>query len=312
MELEAPLRAFAAVARRRSFSAAAEELSISQPAVSRHVALLERRLGVKLVERAPRRQLLTPAGEFLSGHVLRAEALLAQASVGLAAYADPGSGLVVLAASGVPGTYLLPPVLAGFYSDHPGVQVQVLLSTSAGAVELVRTHKAELAIVGGFVAALELEAEHLCEDDIVLVGPGSLSDARLSRNELNSSVWVLREEGSATRATVESAWKNLGITPAKVVELPSWEAVKLTVASGGGLAPCSGFAIEREVRSGDLCVLDAPNWKVRRSISMVYSRDAALTPPARLLADSVRERWGRQPTGDERHAESGDAGKAAG
>ena len=79
MELEARLRAFAAFARRRSFSAAARELRISQPAVSKHIADVEREAGVKLVERRPRGGELTPAGEFLANHVLRAQALLAQA-----------------------------------------------------------------------------------------------------------------------------------------------------------------------------------------------------------------------------------------
>ena len=79
MELEARLRAFAAFARRRSFSAAARELRISQPAVSKHIADVEREAGVKLVVRRPRGGQLTPAGEFLANHVLRAHALLVQA-----------------------------------------------------------------------------------------------------------------------------------------------------------------------------------------------------------------------------------------
>jgi DNA-binding transcriptional LysR family regulator len=82
MQLEARLRAFAALARRGSFSAAGEELVISQPAVSKHVAELEAELGTQLVIRGPRRIRLTPAGEFVADHVERAEALVAQAARG--------------------------------------------------------------------------------------------------------------------------------------------------------------------------------------------------------------------------------------
>jgi len=82
MDLEARLRAFAAFARRRSFSAAAKELRISQPAVSKHIAEVERETGVKLVVRRPRGGELTPAGEFLANHVLRAHALLLHARWG--------------------------------------------------------------------------------------------------------------------------------------------------------------------------------------------------------------------------------------
>ena len=75
MELEARLRAFAALARRRSFSGAARELRISQPAVSKHVADMERETGVQLVERRPKGAELTVAGQFLANHVLRSSAL---------------------------------------------------------------------------------------------------------------------------------------------------------------------------------------------------------------------------------------------
>src|SRR6185503_16631452 len=101
MELAARLRAFAGFVRRGSFSGAADELRISQPAVSKHIADVERQLGVKLIERQSRS--LTAAGDFLATHVLRAEALLAQAAYGIAAFRDAGKGLLTIRASGTPG-----------------------------------------------------------------------------------------------------------------------------------------------------------------------------------------------------------------
>src|SRR5262249_43630824 len=92
MKLDARLRAYAAFVRRKSFSEAAGELRISQPAVSKHIADLEREVGIKLIERRTRS--LTDAGEYLAGHVLRAEALLKQVAQGLASLRDPLSGIV--------------------------------------------------------------------------------------------------------------------------------------------------------------------------------------------------------------------------
>jgi len=108
MKLEARLRAFAAFARRRSFSAAAAELRISQPAISKHIADLESALGLKLVERTRRDGALTSAGDFVANYVLRAEALLVQAGLGAAQFRESGSGSVAVAASSVTGSYLLP------------------------------------------------------------------------------------------------------------------------------------------------------------------------------------------------------------
>jgi DNA-binding transcriptional LysR family regulator len=128
MDLDAPLRALAAFARRRSFSAAAVELHISQPAVFRHIADLEREAGVKLVVCRSRGGVLTPAGEFLSNHILRAQALLAQAARGIGEFRQPTSGSLSIVASGVPGTYLLPEVMARFQHARPSVRVSIELA----------------------------------------------------------------------------------------------------------------------------------------------------------------------------------------
>jgi DNA-binding transcriptional LysR family regulator len=117
MRLEARLRAFAAFARRHSFSGAAQDLRISQPAVSKHIADVERQLGV------PRGGALTEAGVFLADYVLRAEAILAQAALGVPEFRTPGSGLLTIVAAGVRGTYLLPEVIAQFQKAHPGIRV---------------------------------------------------------------------------------------------------------------------------------------------------------------------------------------------
>jgi DNA-binding transcriptional LysR family regulator len=293
MELEARLRALAAFARRLSFSGAAEQLRISQPAVSRHIADIERRLGVRLVERHARGGALTPAGEFVTNHVLRAEAILAQAARGVTEFREPSAGSLAVAASGVPGTYLLPDVVAAFHQAHPGVRVTVQLGTSARAVELLRAHQAELGVVGGFVAAPEIEVEPLVDDDIVVVGCRGLGARRLSREELESLTWIFREEGSASREAVEAAWTDLGIAPAHRLELPAWEAIKVAVSRGYGIAACSRLAIESELRFGMLDLVRIPRWNVRRTISIIRVRDAAMTPSARQFVSMLHALWSR-------------------
>ena len=201
MKLEAHLRAFAGFVRRGSFSGAAEELCISQPAVSKHIADMERGLGVKLIER--RSRTLTVAGEFLASHVLRAEAILAQAALGVVALREPGLSTLSIMASGTPGTYLLPEVIASFQQARPGVRFTFELGTSAEVVQAVRSHRAEIGVVGGFVAAPEIEAEPLIEDEIVIIGPPSFKGRRMTRDKLEALTWISREEGSATRVVAD-------------------------------------------------------------------------------------------------------------
>jgi DNA-binding transcriptional LysR family regulator len=294
MELEARLRAFAAFARCRSFSAAARELRISQPAVSKHIADVERQIGVKLVARQPRGGTLTPAGEFLANHVLRAQALLAQAVRGVGEFRERVAGSLTIVASGVPATYLLPEVVVAFQRTHPEVRVRIVTGASAQTMDALRSHRAELGVVGGFAAAPEIEAEPLVEEEVVVVGPPELAGRRMSRRDAEAATWISPYEGSATRAAVEAAWADAGVVPSRHLELPNWESVKLAVARGDGLAGCSEFTVERELREGSMAIVRFPGWKVRRTISIVRHREAELTPSAREFVAMLHARWGRE------------------
>ena len=289
MQIEAKLRAFAAIARRRSISGAAQELYISQPAVSKHLASLEADVGRSLVVRDRSGATLTPAGEVLADYVLRAEALLANAERALAAGADAETGTLSIAASGIPGTYVLPELLAQFRERYPKVEIALEVTTSAGALELVRAHRVELAVVGGLVVPQELESEPLLDDEVVLIGPPSLRGRRLRRRDLAGLTWLSREEGSATRAAVETTRWELGLHSVPTLELQSWEAVKLAVGKGAGVAAISLLALEVELESGRLVVLDVPRWRLTRTISVIRPRGVPLTPPAERFLERLRE-----------------------
>src|SRR5215218_6487807 len=234
MHLAARLRAFAGFVRRGSFSGAADELRISQPAVSKHIADMEHEFGVKLIERRSRTP--TPAGEYLAAHVLRAEALLQQAAHGLVALREPLSGALSIVAAGTPGTYVLPEIVAGFQHQHPGVRIEFELATSSEVVNAVRSHRAAIGVTGGFSASPEIASEPLIEDEIVIVGPPSYEGRTVARDELEAQMWISREEGSATRVIADQALADLGIVPTRRLALPAWEAIKIAVRRGHGIA----------------------------------------------------------------------------
>ena len=290
MKVEARLRAFTGFVRRRSFSGAAEELRISQPAVSKHIADLERELGTRLIDRQSR--MLTAAGDFLANHLLRAEAILAQAAHGIGALREPGLGSLSIWAAGISGTYVLPDVVAHFQQAHPGVHVDFQLGTSKEVVNAVRSHHAEIGVAGGFIAAPEIEAEPLMEDEIVIVGHRGLKGKRLSRDDLESLTWISREEGSATRVTADNALAELGIVPRRRLALPAWEAIKLAVRRGHGIAALGRLAAAEELDAGTLVVIPFVPWKVRRAISIIRIRDAELTPLAHQFLLMLRVRCG--------------------
>lgn len=289
MKLEARLRAFAAFARQRSFSAAAAELRISQPAISRHIADLEAALGLKLVERARRDGALTNAGDFVANHVLRAESLLIQAGLGAAQFRKSGSGSVAVAASSLTGEYLLPEIITEFQHSHPGIRVTLQVGTAEHAVELLRSHRAELGFVAGSAAAPEIETEPLFEYDVVIVGKSAVVPRRPSRDSLEKLTWISREEGSATRISSDAGLAQLGIVPKRRLELPSNEAIVYALKRGYGISAISRYVVAADLRAGSLSVIQIRGWNVRNVVSLLRVRDAQLTPSADRFQSFVRE-----------------------
>jgi DNA-binding transcriptional LysR family regulator len=292
MKLEARLRAFAAFARQRSFSVAAAELRISQPAVSKHIAELEDALGLKLVERTRRDGALTTAGDFLANHVLRAEALLVQAGLGAAQFCKSGIGSVAIAASSLTGTYLLPELIAEFQHSHPGVRVTLQTGSALQAIELLRSHRAELGFVAGAVRAPEIEADPLLEYEVVIVGKPALVPRRPTRDSLEKLTWISREEGSATRISSDAGLAQLGIAPRRRLELPSNEALVYALKRGYGIAPISRYVVAAELQAKSLAVIRVRGWNVRNIVSVLRVRDATLTPSADRFLTFVRTRLG--------------------
>jgi LysR family transcriptional regulator, transcriptional activator of the cysJI operon len=286
MELEARLRAFAAVARTHSFSRAAEALHISQPAISKHIAALEDELDTKLLARTRSGAHLTPAGKVVADYVLRAEGLLSHAKQALAGGVNTDPGTLTVAASPVPATYLLPDVLADLQHRHPAIAIDIRVASPADAVDLVRTHRAELAVVSAIEPPPELQSEPLVEDEIVIVGAPSLASRRLRADDLEKLTWIVPDAHAAARAAEYAA--RAGIRQIQTLEVPGWEAAKRAVSRGAGVTAISRIALDTELRAGVVAVLDVPAWRQAHNVTLMTERDAPLTPPGAAFVDALR------------------------
>ena len=214
MELEARLRAFAAIARRGSFSRAAEELYVSQPAVSKHLAALEAEVGKPLVVRGRGGAALTPAGELLAEYVLRAEALLANARRASRPARGGDRHAAARRVGHLRAPTCCPSCWPAFRERHPGVELDFELSTSAEALELVRAHRVELGVVGGRRRCRRSWRASRCSTTRSCSSGRPRSAAGgCGPKELEGLTWISRAEGSATRAAVETA--RLGAGPAR-------------------------------------------------------------------------------------------------
>lgn len=257
--------------------------------MSKHIAELEAALELTLIDRKRRDGTLTSAGEFIANHVLRAEALLVQAGIGVAQYREVGAGSVSIVASSLTGRYVLPGIIAEFQHAHPGVLVTMQVGTAQQAVDQLRSHRAELGFVAGSSGAPEIEAERLLEYEVVIVGKPELVPRKPSRDNLERLTWISLEKGAATRASSDVELARLSVVPRRRVELPSIEAVVHAVKKGYGIAAVSRNVISGDLESGKISTIALRGWDVRNTVHVLRVRDAALTPSAEQFRRFVRE-----------------------
>ncbi len=156
------LTVFQAVARRLSFSRAADELNLSQPAVSKHIQLLEAELGVRLFQRVGRRVELTDAGRIVVDYAQRVSVLTEEVRRVLGELEGLQRGYLRLGASSTPGLYLIPEVLARFRKRYPAVQTTLAISNSADIARRVLAGEFDLGFVGGGGRPARIAGPALC------------------------------------------------------------------------------------------------------------------------------------------------------
>ena len=268
------------VARLGSFTRAAETLYVGQPAVSQHVAALERSLGTPLVERAGRGVRLTEAGQLAVDYGERILRLSEQLRAGIEGLKGVMRGRLVVGAGQTPGDYLLPRVLGAFRRRYPDVAVELEIAGTARVVEWLVRHVYDLGFLGDFVEHRDLEVAPFVEDRVVLFVAPDHDLARggpLDLAAVLAAGLLVREPSSATRATGERTLRAAGCAPVPAMELGSNEAVKHAALAGLGVGMLSAYAVELERATGRLAVLDVPAFDCRRMLYVAHHRAKPLT-----------------------------------
>jgi len=284
------LSVFSAVARHSSFSRAAEELHLSQPAVSKHIRLLEAELGVQLLHRrgaaaARHRVELTDAGRIVADYAQRVSVLTEEVRRVLGELEGLQRGYLRVGASTTPGLYLLPQALAHFQKKYPGIEATLTIANSADVTRRVMSAQVDLGFVGVPTEMTGLQVRPFAEDEIVLIVPPGHSLAQqhsFTPGLLAEDTLILREAGSGTQQIAQSHLSELGVKPRRVMELSGCEAVKRAVAAGLGVAFVSRHAIALEMAQQVVSVPDMPELCFRRLLFILTRKDAR--PSAAALA----------------------------
>jgi DNA-binding transcriptional LysR family regulator len=276
------LLTFRTVVDKGSFSHAAEELDISQPAVSFQIRSLEQRLGHRLLDRSGRRVALTEAGEVLLRYARRMLSLEEELEREMGEIGTRVAGRLLLGSSTGPGELLLPRLCGAFSRAHPDVQISLVVQDTQTVCDRVLDDELELGVVGAARPQRGLVFEPFVRDElVVIVPPGHrLADReRITLEELVTEPMILQQEGSGVRSVLESALRKRGLRARDLtvqMELGLQQSVKAAVLDGLGITVISRLAVEREAGEGDLVALALEGPGLTRDFSSV--RHAGRTP----------------------------------
>ncbi len=290
------LAAFCAVVERRSFSQAADQLGVTQPAVSLQVRALEKRLGTQLLDRSGRRVEPTEAGVRLYRGAQRLLALEQQVldEVVSEGVGDLAGSLSIGASTG-PAAVVVPQLLCEFQRAHQRVRVALEVHDTRTVVELVADRRLELGIVGAAPRHRAVRFERFAYDEVVLVCPPGhrFAGRTLDVHELASETLVVMQEGAGVRRVVEDELRRLGLRLRDLdlrLELGLQESVRSAVLAGYGVTFISRAAVESDLAAGTLAEARIEGMDARRAISLARATGRAQTRVAEAFASFARER----------------------
>ncbi|MGV3703759.1 MAG: LysR substrate-binding domain-containing protein [Arcticibacter sp.] len=274
--LDFRLKVFGAVAKKLNFTKAAEELFISQPAVTKHIRELESHFKTTLLERSGNRKVvLTPAGERLLLYTEKQNALYSELEFDINLLSNQYSGILRIGGSNTVSQYVIPAVLAKFHERFKDVKVNLVTGNTEQIEQALLHGEIELGIVEGIKRNGRLKYDSFLKDELVLVcatANGLVKKDTITSSELKNLPFLLREPGSGTLDVVAHTLEKSGLSLADLkieMQLGGAESIKAYLLHSNCFAFLSVQAIINELRSGSLKIVDVKGLAIERPFYFV-------------------------------------------
>ncbi len=272
--MDQQLEVFIAVAEKKNFSRAAQELHMTQPAVSQYIQALEREVGTRLLERTNKYVKLNKAGEIVYDHAKEILGLYTKMQRLVDDLTNKTSGPLAIGASYTFGEYILPHILANMLEEYPLVNPTISIGNTRDIAEFVLKHQMDVGIVEGDFQTDKLVIEPLAEDKMFIVASPDhqlVKKKKATAQDLVKEKWIVREIGSGTRKAADNMFKSLKISPQNMMEFGSIQLIKESVEAGLGISLLSQWAIRKELAMGTLKIIEVDGLPFIRLFSIVTS-----------------------------------------
>lgn len=268
--LDFRLNVFYTVAKRLSFTKAAAELYVTQPAVTKHIQELEHQFGMALFDRRGNQISLTLAGNLLLKHAETIMGTYRQLEFDMNALKGQPGGTLRLGASSTVAQYVIPPVLAGFHEQSADITISLLSGNTEQIEQQLLNKNIDLGLVEGRTHNSDIRYTPFVKDELVLVcrADHPLADRdEITLDELQSIPILLRERGSGSLEVIEHALRGVGLKLTDLtieMQLGSTESIKSYLGSSRCMAFVSVFAVQDKLRAGILKVIDVQGLSIHR------------------------------------------------
>ncbi|WP_028552520.1 LysR family transcriptional regulator [Paenibacillus sp. UNC451MF] len=287
------LKVFYCVAQKGSVTKAAENLLISQPAVTQHLRNLEKEIGTTLVQPEGRGITLTYAGHELHHLADKLFAVEQEIEHRMKQILEGTRGELTIAATYLPATLLLPKWIAHFKTEHEHVALKVTTVNSQEAFELLYNSKADVAIIGGGWELPDIQWEHLLDDELWFIVPTHhpFANREVTLQQMMEETFVIREEGSSTRERFLSMCRTYNVRQPKIgMQFNGlYETIK-AVHAGYGATLISAMAVQEYVDRGDVARVYVSQVELKRPIAICTAITSTLSPIAKQFLALIREK----------------------
>ncbi len=277
------LEIFMIAAKHGNFSKAAEQLYLSQPAVSQHIQELEETLGTKLFNRSRRGVTLTKAGDTLLHYAQKIFDLIAEAENAIINITNLVNGTITIGATPGINVYLLPEWIQIFQQQYPHLTVSLQSGTTDNIIQNTQQGLIDIGIIEGEISD-QIKGLGICIlqhiELFVIVGKWHKCWDRsvAPASALNGQPFIVRQQGSQTRQWFEKILSAHEITPHVVAEFDNPESIKHAVISGMGITILPEYAIKQEVEMGILKAIPIENIPLRRTLKLIWNKTRPLNP----------------------------------
>lgn len=293
--LDFKYKVFLSAGKLLSFSKAAKELSLTQPAVSFQIRHMEEGLGAKLFVRYPSKIELTPIGSLMLKELVHLQAESDRSQGRIMRKLDKLWGTISVGASTTIGNYFLPPILAKFKSIYADISIRVLVANTDEILSDLSDGIVDFAMVEGPVKARQWKVEEAFVDELVVIAPKTFPDAEkglITKKQLFALPFITRETGSGTREVIESLKSgSQALVPVSniVLELGSTSAIKKAVEAGLGVSIVSLMTLVKETKLSTLKVIRIKGFPIRRAVSFVFHKGLDQTALVKKMVELCRK-----------------------